>query len=97
MPGDNFSINGCPVSRQGVAIFKVPSGSDEFNSRWRDKLVAVITRNRERNSAMNQQIKSTKVFICQHHFREDQYQRNESRVTLNPSEVQLFILINKVG
>ena len=91
MPVDNCSIYVCPVSCRakfkGIAIFKVPSGSDEFNSRWRDKLVAVITRNRERNSALNQQIKSTKVFICQRHFREDQYQRHESRVTLNPGEV----------
>ena len=40
MPGENCSILNCPVSRKapykGVGIYKVPSGTNEFESTWRD-------------------------------------------------------------
>ena len=51
MPGENCSIYGCTVSRRskykGVSIFKIPSGDNTFDKEWREKLVAVITRDRE--------------------------------------------------
>ena len=55
MPGDNCSIYGCTVSRRskykGIAIFKVPAPKTEFEKRWKDKLVDVITKSREIDGA----------------------------------------------
>ena len=46
MPGSNCSIFGCSTSskHKGIAIFKLPSGDDEYNKAWREKLVNIITR-----------------------------------------------------
>ena len=48
MPGDNCSIYVCTVSRRskykGIAIFRVPAPKTEFEKSWKDKLVAVITK-----------------------------------------------------
>ena len=50
MSGVNCSIMGCDVSRKskykGLSIFKVPSGDSEFETTWRNKLIAVVTRDR---------------------------------------------------
>ena len=56
MPGDNCSIYGCTVSRRskykGISLFKVPSSDKEFETRWRDQLVVVITKDREVDPAL---------------------------------------------
>ena len=35
------------LSNKGIAIFKVPAPKTEFEKSWKDKLVAVITKDRE--------------------------------------------------
>ena len=88
MPGDNCSIYGCTVSRRskykGIAIFKVPAPKTEFEKSWKDKLVAVITKDREIDVPLRERIKSGRLFICQRHFTEDQILRHDTRVTLKP-------------
>ena len=86
MPGENCSILNCPVSRKaqykGVGIYKVPSGTNEFESTWRDKLVAVVVRLREVDPALKEKIQKKRIFICQRHFRDDQIVHHRSRTTL---------------
>jgi hypothetical protein len=69
MPGENCSILNCPVSikaqYKGVGIYKVPGGNNEFDSTWREKLVAVVVRHREIYAALKEKIQ--KIFICQKH------------------------------
>lgn len=91
MPGDNCSIYGCTVSRRsnhkGVAIFKVPSGDTEFEKNWREKLVSIITRDRVIDAALRQRIDARKLYICQHHYREDQILEHATRKTVKPGEI----------
>ena len=75
MPGKNCFILNCPVSRKAqylLCIYKVSSGTNEFESTRRDKLVAVVVRLREVGSALKERIQKKKIFICQRHFRDDQ-------------------------
>ena len=91
MPGDNCSISCCTVSRRskykGIAIFEVPGRKTEFEKAWRDKLVAVITKDRQIDAALRERINSARLFICQRHFREDQILRHDCRATLKPVEI----------
>ena len=91
MPGDNCSIRDCHVSRsskyKGISLFKIPSSDSEFDTTWRNKLVDVITKGREIDSLLRERIKSRKLFICQRHYREDQYYRHDVRVTLEPGAI----------
>ena len=68
MPGDNCSIYGCTVSRRakykGIALFKVPSGNNDFDVKWRDQLVAVVTKDRVIDASLRERIKNKKLFIC---------------------------------
>ena len=72
MAGDNYSIFGCTVSRRskykGIPSFKVPAPKTEFEKSWKDKLVTVITKDREIDVALRERIKSGRLFICQRHF-----------------------------
>ena len=72
MPGDNCSIFGCTVSPRskykGIAIYKVPALKTEFEKSWTDKLVTVITKDREIDVALRERIKSGRLFICERHF-----------------------------
>ena len=61
MPGANCSIFGCLVSHRqkykGVSLFKVPSGKTEFDAKWRNQLIAVITKDRVIDSSLREQIR----------------------------------------
>ena len=91
MPGDNCSIRDCKVSRsskyKGISLFKIPSGDSECDTIWRNKLVDVITKDREIDSLLRERIKLRKLFICQRHYREDQYYRHDVRATLEPGAI----------
>ena len=41
MPGVNCSIFGCSMSRKSknIAIFRVPTGNDEYSVQWREKII----------------------------------------------------------
>ena len=52
-----------------------------------DKLVAVITEDRQIDAALRERINSGRLFICQHHFREDQILRHDCRATWKPGEI----------
>ena len=68
MPGANCSIIGCLVSRRqkykGVSLFKVPSGKTEFDAKWRNQLIAVITKDRLIDSSLRVQIRNSNLCIC---------------------------------
>ena len=88
MPGANCSIYGCTVSRrqkyQGISLFKVPGGKNEFDTAWRSKLVNIITKDRVIDAALRKQIEKNSLYICERHFSEDQYYKHDSKATLNP-------------
>ena len=72
MPGANCVFPGCTVSRtdkhKDIGIFKVPTRKDEFHSDWRKNLINVITRYRENDTALKDQITAGNVYICERHF-----------------------------
>ena len=74
MPGSNCSIFGCGTSRKstGMGIFKLPTGKDDFNTKWRRELLQIITRDRVEDAALKRQICKDSIHICEKHFREDQ-------------------------
>ena len=68
MPGANCVFPGCTVSRtdkhKDIGIFKVPTRKDEFHSDWRKNLINVITRYRENDTALKDQITAvTFIFV----------------------------------
>ena len=66
MPGDNCSIYGCPVSRskkyKDIGILKVPSGKDDYSVNMREKLTAIITRDREIDDFLRGRIKKESIY-----------------------------------
>ena len=60
MPGANCSIFGCSTSRKrlGIALFRVPTGNNEWSTKWRNKIVDVITRDRVVDKYLKRQIES---------------------------------------
>ena len=69
MPGDNCSLYGCTVSRRskhkGIAIFKLPTGDTDFEKKWREKLISIITKDKVIDAALRERINCRKLFICQ--------------------------------
>ena len=74
MPGANCSIFGCTKSRttKGLAIFGIPKKDDEWHRDWREKLVNIITKDREIDADLRGQIERKSLHICELHFTEDQ-------------------------
>ena len=91
MPGDNCSIFGCPVSRsskyKGIGIYKVPSGDSDFEKTWREKLIAIIVRDRVVDATLKERIAKKKLFICQKHYRPDQILSHDTRTSVKPGEI----------
>ena len=74
MPGANCSIFGCAKSRttKGLALFVIPKKGDEWHRDWREKLVNIITKDREIDADLIGQIERKSLHICELHFTEDQ-------------------------
>ena len=74
MPGANCSIFGCSTSRSktGIGIFKVPLPTTDFNKKWRQELIAIITKDRVVDASLKRQIETNTLHICERHFREEQ-------------------------
>ena len=65
MPGPNCSVFGCGTCRNqsGMGIFKIPAPKHEFHTKWRNDLLAVVTRDRVLDENLKKQIKNNKVSI----------------------------------
>ena len=89
MPGANCSIFGCPTSRKckGIAIFKVPTGDDEYNTRWREKIVHIITKDRVIYASLKRQIEKKLLYTCELHYHKDCLIRNETKTTRVPNSL----------
>ena len=72
MPGDNCSMFGCTVDLniKEQLLFKVPAPKSEFEKRWKDKLVVVITKDREVDVARRERIESGRLFICEKRWKD---------------------------
>ena len=79
MPGANCSIFGCTKSRttKGLTIFGIPKKNDEWHRDWREKLVNIITKDREIDADLRGQIERKSLHICERHFAEDQVIRRK--------------------
>ena len=99
MPGDNCSIYGCTVSRRskhkGIAIFKIPTGDTDFEKKWGEKVISIITRDRVVDAALRERINCRKLFICQRHYKEDQIRNHVTRKTVKPGEIPKLNLPTK--
>ena len=73
MPRANCSIFGCTKSRltKGLAIFGIPKKDDEWTRGWRENLVNIITKDREIDADLRDQIERKLLHICKLHFAED--------------------------
>ena len=78
MPGKNYAIFGCPMSRRnvGMTFFKVPKESDDFKKQWASELINVITTDRVIDSKLQEKINDKehkKLRICERRFSPKQY------------------------
>ena len=53
---------------KGCGIYKVLSGEDEFETSWRNKLIAIILGGRAVDTDLRDRINKKKLYICQRHF-----------------------------
>ena len=92
MPGANCSIYNCSTSRKdkGIAIFKNPAGDDDFNRKWRENLVNIITRDRVIDQNLQRQINENTLHTCEHHYTEDCLLRNPKKTTRKPGSLPIF-------
>lgn len=74
MPGENCSIYNCSTSRKnkGISIWKLPTPNNDFNKKWREDLISVILRDRDKDSNLKRQIDNDRLHICEKHFTTDQ-------------------------
>jgi len=86
MPGANCSIFGCSTSRKskGIAIFRVPTGDDEYSTQWRKKIVDIVTKDREIDASLRSQIEKRTLHTCELHYPEETLLRNSTRTTKIP-------------
>ncbi len=73
MPGANCSIYGCGTSRKhaGIGIFRIPTKVDELSTKTRDAWVRLVTRDREIDTSLRNQIEQRTIRICERHFEKD--------------------------
>ena len=81
MPGANCSIFGCIKSRttKELAIFGISKKDDEWHRDGREKLVNIITKDREIDADLRGQIERKSLHICELHFTKDQLIRRKSK------------------
>ena len=71
----------------GIAIFRVPTGNDEWSTKWRNKMVVVITRDRVVDKDLRRQIESRTLRTCELHYTEDMIIRNPIKTTRVPGAI----------
>ena len=78
MPGSNCAIIGYNIARKHkLALFQIPTKDDEYSILWRNKLVAIISRDRVIDASLKGQIERRMLYICEHHYTETQINRHE--------------------
>jgi hypothetical protein len=89
MPGANCSIFGCSTSRKnkGISIFCVPTGDDAYNTRWREKLFNIITKDRVIDKSLKSQIERRSLYTCELHYNEECLIRNQTKTTRIPGSL----------
>ena len=68
MTGSNCAIIGRNTLRKHkLVLFQIPAKDDEYSTLWRNKLVAIITRDRVTDARLKEQIERRTLYICAHH------------------------------
>ena len=72
MPGRNCVFPTCTVSRttkhEGIGIFQIPMRNDDFYSKWRSDIMAVVSKYRELNKHLKERTLAGRIYICERHF-----------------------------
>ena len=55
----------------GISIFKIPAKNDELSKKTREAWVRLVTRDREVDASLRQQIEKCNIHICEKHFEKD--------------------------
>ena len=62
----------CTVSRttkhEGIRIFQIPMRNDDFYSKWRSDIMAVVSKYRELNKHLKERTLAGRIYICERHF-----------------------------
>ena len=99
MQGANCSIFGYNTSRKHkrIAIFGLQSGNDpqEKKKKNGEKILYKSSRHREIVGALKKQIEVTSLHICELHYTEENFIRNEIRTTRVPYFTNEIIRIRK--
>lgn len=97
MPGANCSIYECSTNRnhKELSNFRVPTGDDEFSTKWRDKIVNIITKDRVIDEKLGKQIKNRTLHTCELHYREEDLLRHETKTTRKPGALPTLRLPSK--
>ena len=76
MPGANCSIHGCATGRKhSVAlIIKIFAETDELSKETSEAWISVITNDRVVDESLRRQINSGNGYVCEKHFRKEQYE-----------------------
>ena len=79
MPGKNCSIFNCYCSRAaaGISFFRVPTKCDKYSTNWRNKTVAIITRDRVIDLNLKRQIKNQTLHNCELHYPQEKIIRRK--------------------
>ena len=83
MPGANCAIYGCGTNRRhvGVGIFRILRGKDDLSEETRKAWLNVITRDRVVDKDLQQRIDKNELFVCEKHFRKEEYETGMSIVS----------------
>ena len=97
MPGANCAILNCSTSRnkKGIAIFRVPTGEDDFSKKWRENIINIVTKDRIIDGSLRKQIENKSLYTCELHYPEDKLIRNTTKTTRIPGALPTLNLPKK--
>ena len=65
----------------------MPSGENDFDNKWRNQLINIVTRDREVDKVLRERLEKENICICQRHYRDDQISFSDTRSTPKPGEL----------
>lgn len=78
MPGKNCCIPGCTVSEtekhKGIKLYTITTRNNQFYSKWRDDILAVVKRYRVFDAVFLRRIKNGRAFLCDLHYKPEDYE-----------------------
>ena len=73
MTGSNCSVYGCNTSRRHKHLSQIRLPNPNKFPQWRKDMLAIITRDRVLDKKFKEQIEKNNVYICEKHFRDEDF------------------------